>query len=188
MRTSTSPVALLLAAGVICIPSSALLENHIHGAPEQQREVPANVRGACAAVAAVLAGMPSLEIVPADTTVVDPRTQYEAWGCTYAVTGSMSMFRGADTPDERVREALAALGWREDWDYGADGPDGTAYAFRSGPVICYFRGSWDGGDITDSTYVPEDWYQMSAGCIEAAEAEARFKLSSRILNRIARRS
>ena len=121
-------------------------------------------------MAATIADFPDLTIHSLDTVVVDPVKRDESWGCGHVVTGSRSSFAQSGTPDQRVREQLAALGWTEDWAYGADGVDGTAYALRLGTVICHVRGAWDGGDITDPSNVPEDWYRMSVGCTDASSS------------------
>jgi len=38
--------------------------------------------------------------------------------------------------------------------YMADGPDGTTLGLKSRTVFCLIEGKWDGGDDTDTTYVP----------------------------------
>jgi hypothetical protein len=38
--------------------------------------------------------------------------------------------------------------------YMADGPDGSMRGFVRGAVLCLREETWDGGDDSDSTYVP----------------------------------
>ncbi len=167
----------LLLAGAACGPDGgdeaaadgAVLETT---RPAQQAEVSIRSRESCEVVTGVLHGIPGLVVTARDTVVVDPRFRGEAWGCALSVVGSVAEFRDSDYPDQVLRLKLTAREWVEDFGYGADGPDGTATAFRNGPVICFLRGSWDGGDITDSTYVPEDWYLLNVGCVESADLDS----------------
>ena len=53
--------------------------------------------------------------------------------------------------------------WQEMGAYGADGTDGTSFAFRKGAVACLVRGTWDGG-ADDPTLPPEDWYKVASFC------------------------
>jgi len=68
-------------------------------------------------------------------------------------------------PDEQLRSGLAARGWTEDIRYGADGPDGTAFAFRHNRAICFVDATWDGGDDADPSYVPSDRYTLRVRCL-----------------------
>jgi hypothetical protein len=135
----------------------------------QQVDVSHQARESCGVVASLLEETPGLEVTRKDTVVVDPRTQREAWGCILSVVGSFTDFHDNYTPDMMLRSELPGRNWVENYDYGADGPDGTATAYRNGSSICFLRGSWDGGDISDSTYVPEDWYHLVVGCAESVD-------------------
>jgi hypothetical protein len=46
----------------------------------------------------------------------------------------------------------------------ADGPDGESAAYQRALVRCYVSESWDGGDDSDSTYVPGTWFQQETWC------------------------
>ncbi len=65
-------------------------------------------------------------------------------------------------PVEPLESALLARGWVMASGYGADGPDGTSLGLRSRDLLCVIAGQWDGGDDSDSTYVP------APGCVVTA--------------------
>jgi len=47
-----------------------------------------------------------------------------------------------------------ARGWTELLPYSADGPDGGSRTLQRGEIRCQIDFSQDGGDDSDSTYVP----------------------------------
>lgn len=57
--------------------------------------------------------------------------------------------------ERSVLGGLRAAGWVEDGQYSADGADGSTLALVSDEAICHYSASWDGGDESDSTVVPE---------------------------------
>jgi len=36
---------------------------------------------------------------------------------------------------------------------------------RRGAVLCYVQADWDGGDDSDSTYVPSPYYSITVDCL-----------------------
>jgi hypothetical protein len=118
----------------------------------------------CAALAQVVADVPGLVPMETDPRATDEQPQPTAPGCQIRLTGHVSAFRGAASPDERLRRALANWGWREDLRSAADGPDGTAFAFEKGAILCLVRAGWDGGDDGDPSYVLADSYDLTIGC------------------------
>lgn len=123
------------------------------------------VRASCETAAALVAGMPSIHIQRSYGVIHDDRMGREGYGCRVTIIGSVVAFRDAAIPDEVLRDELVARGWKEDLRYAADGPDGTAYALRNHSVFCLFRGTWDGGDDSDPTYVPDDRYELTVACM-----------------------
>ena len=119
----------------------------------------------CAAVVRVLGDFPTLAVGRTDKIVRDYRTGDTAPGCRVEMKGSAVAFRESGEPDLALRRQFAESGWTEDYDYAADGPDGSAFAFRNGRVLCVFRAHWDGGDDSDPTYVPEDRYDLEVDCL-----------------------
>jgi hypothetical protein len=59
---------------------------------------------------------------------------------------------------------LAARGWNDRTLISADGPDGTVLGVRRGGVLCRVEGRWDGGDDSDTTYVPSDTLEVHFAC------------------------
>lgn len=119
----------------------------------------------CDTVARILADQPALAIDRSEGQVRDYRTGEVGRGCRVEVKGSVSAYRDSDAPDVFLRKQLAGLGWTEDYQYGADGPAGSAFAFRRGSVLCLFQASWDGGDDSDPSYVPDDRYDIEVDCL-----------------------
>jgi len=144
-------VAVLLAAGA-SLPTGAAAQVTVE---------------ACDNVTRLVAEAPSLVISGTDTLVHDDRFGRTAPGCLVRMAGQVPAFRGTTRPDEFLRQKLTSQGWLEDLRYGADGPDGTAFAYVRGDVLCMVRAAWDGGDDTDPSYVPEDRYELVIGCIPA---------------------
>jgi hypothetical protein len=60
---------------------------------------------------------------------------------------------------------LEAHGWVSDGECSADGPDGTVWGMRRQGVRCLVSGQWDGGDDSDSTYVPSRDYVVIIDCL-----------------------
>lgn len=100
-----------------------------------------------------------------DTVVSDPRTDERLPGCVLRLVAGRSAFGTGPLPDQRVRDGLAALGWREHLQYAADGPDGTAFALWRESATCFGAAQWDGGDDADPSYVPRDDYLLVVGCV-----------------------
>ena len=67
--------------------------------------------------------------------------------------------------NDAIREALMAAGWDMDNRYSADGPDGTYFAMACGEALVEIRGSWEGGDDSDTTYVPAPGEAVELRCV-----------------------
>jgi hypothetical protein len=80
---------------------------------------------------------------------------------------------GVATPVDDLAEALAAVGWDRLLAYQADGPDGSLTGLAIGPALCVIRGQWDGGDDSDTTYVPVPGYDLEAQCFLRTAADER---------------
>ena len=68
-------------------------------------------------------------------------------------------------PHDRLMESLRAAGWVDDWNYSADGDDGTQMGLVCRQFLCVVEGSWHGYDPTDSTYVPPPGCSVTATCV-----------------------
>lgn len=67
--------------------------------------------------------------------------------------------------ERTVLGGLRDAGWVEDGQYGADGTDGSTLALVSEEAICFYSASWDGGDDSDSTYVPLPGMSIRLECV-----------------------
>lgn len=56
-------------------------------------------------------------------------------------------------PDGLLQAAFLASGWRDDFDYGADGPDGIELGMRKRDVLCHLAISYPGIDTPDDDSV-----------------------------------
>ena len=124
-----------------------------------------DARAGCSIVERLLSEFPTHAVDRWEGEVQDYRTGRAGPGCRVEMQGSAAAFQESDPPAVALREKFAELGWLEDLAYGADGPDGSAFAFRKGVVLCVFRAHWDGGDDSDPSYVPEDRYDIEVDCL-----------------------
>jgi hypothetical protein len=76
-------------------------------------------------------------------------------------------------PVDDLAEALVAEGWERLLAYQADGPDGSLTGLSVGPVLCVISGRWDGGDDSDTTYVPVPGYDLDVQCFRRTQADER---------------
>ena len=84
-------------------------------------------------------------------------------GCQIVVAGSDSVSRAAVLGD--IDSLLVNAGWTPaDSLYSADGPDGSLRGFLKAPVLCVRESRWDGGDDSDSTYVPKPDFTVQVRC------------------------
>jgi hypothetical protein len=72
----------------------------------------------------------------------------------------------ADAPGtDAIDAALQKAGWVYELNYSADGPDGTYFALICDQALVEIDGSWDGGDDTDTTYVPVPGEAVELRCV-----------------------
>ena len=71
----------------------------------------------------------------------------------------------SECPMTKLEYALYAAGWAPDYGYAADGPDGGVLGFVSKESLCVLEGHWDGGDDSDSTYVPDPGCEVKVTCV-----------------------
>jgi hypothetical protein len=67
-------------------------------------------------------------------------------------------------PQTLLADALTRSGWIPNLGYQADGTDGEVMAFVTRTFMCVVEGEWDGGDDTDSTYVPAPGCKLTVTC------------------------
>ncbi len=68
-------------------------------------------------------------------------------------------------PSTALQQALVAAGWVEDYGYGADGTDGEDMGYVCRQFLCVVEAQWDGGDDSDTTYVPLPGCKVTATCV-----------------------
>lgn len=81
-------------------------------------------------------------------------------GSLLLISGSWKDWGKNTDPIELIRKSLADQGWSESIEFSADGPDGTSFSYKKNDNWCLVSGRWDGGDDSDSTYVPSDSYRI----------------------------
>lgn len=71
----------------------------------------------------------------------------------------------SECPNSRLETALLAAGWAPAYGYSADGPDGGVIGLVSKRFLCVVEGRWDGGDGSDTTYVPAPGCEVIVTCV-----------------------
>ena len=66
---------------------------------------------------------------------------------------------------------LLTDGWRDNTIFSADGPDGTVQGVQRDGTTCIVAARWDGGDDSDSAYVPGDTLDVAATCAATSPAD-----------------
>lgn len=135
------------------------------GIPEASREPALDAESACDSLLVLGSRTLAIELRRAAETevevpFVDPARGRRA-GCR--IIGADPSDRAPD-PVGALYDALQASGWSPIVRFQADGPDGSLVGFSRDGVACLVRGKWDGGDDSDSTYVPEPGYEVELLC------------------------
>jgi hypothetical protein len=99
----------------------------------------------------------------------DETLEHPVDGCQLSMKGSFRRATNGAVPD-LLHTGFAEHGWQELYDYSADGPDGTSFAFRRDDVACVVRGQWEGGDDSDPNDQAGDWYRVSVICARGIPA------------------
>ncbi|TFG52973.1 MAG: hypothetical protein E4H37_04515 [Gemmatimonadales bacterium] len=128
------------------------------------RPVTAEVKAACAAIDSIVRGVTGWAVDRFDGKVFDDPTRSWRRGCRVVTSGPTAALDEANDPAERLRTRLAALGWTEVLDYSADGPGTTAYAFRTGQVLCVASAGAPSYLADDGEIVVAERYEVDAGC------------------------
>jgi hypothetical protein len=93
------------------------------------------------------------------------------WACRVTAAGRTR--REAFSVDSVLR-GFITRGWSDRTMIAADGPDGTVQGVHRGGVTCLLEGRWDGGDDSDSTYVPSDTIEVRVACTRTMPADTTF--------------
>ena len=131
------------------------------------------VEAVCDSVAARWAGIPGAILERGDTLLTSDDILPDMIGDSFLppdatarrlachVAGTLP--NGLD-PGAPERLYWPAAGWGDVFRRTADGPDGAVRTFQREWVRCQVSEEWDGGDDTDSTYVPDPFYRERTMC------------------------
>jgi len=140
------------------------LSQPVAAAGADARPVTTEVKAACAAIDTVVREVTGWDIDRFDGKVFDDPARSWRRGCRVVTSGPTASLDEANDPAEHLRTSLAALGWTDVLDYSADGPGTTAFAFRTGRVLCVVRGGAPSYLDDDGEIVVAERYEVDAGC------------------------
>ncbi len=90
------------------------------------------------------------------------------WACRLSAAGHAAP---SYEPVDSIMRWFGERGWLDRTLISADGPDGTVQGVRRATVTCLVEGRWDGGDDTDSTYVPSDTIEVHIACTRTVASD-----------------
>lgn len=147
--------------------------------PEEQPEPRVaypSVRIACDSIRALTRRVLAVPVSRTDSVVNMDYGLGRRTGCLLNAGGSFPPTPASEPPNPSsgtqesptssgsLGDALQQAGWAYLPHYQADGPDGESQGYRSRESLCIVRWSWDGGDDSDSTYVPSDAWDLEVTC------------------------
>ena len=149
---------------VLLVVPDSLAVAALQKQPPVPRTVSSEVRAACDAAYAIAAKIPGVSIQRRTGTFSDETLRGPVFGCGLAISGSFARAQATGDAALRLRQDFSARAWQEMPAYGADGTDGTSFAFRKAGVACLVRGTWDGGAADEPQIPAEDWYKVAMLC------------------------
>ena len=135
--------------------------------------MPSAVRAACDMAFAIAKTTPGVSVRRSTGTFNDETLRMPIFGCGLNLSGSFKRAEATGDAAIRLRNAFIAQGWTEMPAYGADGTDGTSFAFRKAAVSCLVRGTWDGGADGEPALPPKDWYKVAMFCTSPTFPQTR---------------
>ena len=127
---------------------------------------------------ACLAGDTLLRTMPGLTTRMTPAmpsdsqwprdAEQKDWSCRVAAVGRPPVGYG---PIDTLVAGLRQRGFTDLLLISADGPDETVQGYHRYPATCIVEGHWDGGDDSDSSYVPSDTMEVRLSCRRTAASD-----------------
>lgn len=87
-------------------------------------------------------------------------------GCILTLRGDKIKVKGDYHPANLFYPFKESAGYRDGWraDSEADGPDGSYFRIYNSSSFCLIEGRWDGGDDSDSKYVPSPEFSITIKC------------------------
>jgi hypothetical protein len=139
----------------------------------QPAAVPSQVRAACDVAYAIAAKTPGVSIRRRIGELRDEALPQPVFGCGMTIWGSFARAKDGGDAADRLRNGFSARAWQEMLAYGADGKDGTAFAFRLKDVACLVRGQWNGGADGEPEIPGDDRYKVGVICASPVFPEDR---------------
>lgn len=143
-RNGHAPLRVLVVLGfLMCVPWSAAA-----GPPGvEPNEAPAArfaplPESRCRDLAERLEDALAHEVTVRVVPFVDPVSNGAGFACRAVATGTGEEFGSFLDVADRLREVLVRAGWHEDDRYLADGPTGTATAYRAGDARIFVNVGW----------------------------------------------
>ena len=127
--------------------------------------LPAAVWAARDSIAARFAGHRHVTVARSSGRFEDPLGRRLITTCRLTIVGSFATTPRPRDAGSLIEAYLARTRWKPDEECSADGPDGTMRGMRRDGVRCLVQGRWDGGDATDTTYVPRPEYEVIVDCL-----------------------
>jgi hypothetical protein len=140
---------------------------------ERQPTLRSSVRAACDMAFAIARTTPGVSIRRSTGNFRDETLREPVFGCGLAISGSFKRAEKTGDAATRLRDSFMARDWTEMPAYGADGTDGTSFAFGKGAVSCLVRGTWNGGADGEPALPAEDWYKVAMFCTTPIFPETR---------------
>jgi hypothetical protein len=113
-------------------------------------------------VAALWQPVAGVKVVRSDSTIKPYSADTQVHACRVAMVAPDGL---PDDAGAKVSWADSTLhGWREITRWDADGPDGFSRTFVRAGVRCQIEFQQDGGDDSDSTYVPSALVAQQTAC------------------------
>jgi hypothetical protein len=142
--------------------------------PLTPRTLSKDVRAACDVAYALASKTGGVSIRRRTGTFRDETLPEPVFGCGLAISGSFARAQTAGDAAVLLRHGFEAQAWLEMPAYGADGTDGTSFAFRKAEVACLVRGTWNGGAADEPEIPPQDWYKVTVFCASPRFPENRW--------------
>ena len=130
----------------------------------------------CAALAETVGHRLGVRATTDEAPFLDPFNGKSGTSCRITATGNGTVFKAPSTTADQLRELLEGQGWQEDSQYVADGPTGTATAYRQGNRFCLVSVVWEPAKeancpedqpISECQLTPEQkLYTVSLECLE----------------------
>lgn len=112
----------------------------------------------CDTVATMWQSVANVQVTRAESTFSEPSASSPVSACHVSMVAPagipIDVWRAARYWPDSLSSGKVARGWREIIRWAGDGPDGYSRTLIRRGVRCHVEYEYDGGDDSDSTYVP----------------------------------